>query len=380
VENIIAPTLMAHAFNDWNVVPEHSVRILEALEAQGTPVQSYFHQGGHGGAPPLEMSNRWFTRYLYGVPNGVEDDPKAWIAREGESRFEPTPYDAYPNPAAESVTLLAQLGGNSTGGLTSLTLPDAGSETLVDAGSTACNAGQLATEVSDHRLLYVTPELSAPVHLSGTPEVTVRLSSSKPAANLSVALVRLPWTGGTGCTSSTRFTSTSIITRGWADPQNHSSLTDGQPLVPGQFYDVTFALQPDDQVIPEGSRIGLMIYSTDNEFTLRPEPGTTLTVDLAETSLELPVVGGPLAMPVCAEADDRDTVVVGGIDSGVPNHQLAGLCTINDHILDGEPWSNHGQFVRHVTEVGHELVAAGVITHRDRAAIIRSAARSSVGQ
>ena len=35
-----------------------------------------------------------------------------------------------------------------------------------------------------------------------------------------------------------------------------------------------------------------MIFSSDPEFTLQPEPGTVLTVDLAHTSLELPIVGG----------------------------------------------------------------------------------------
>ena len=71
VKNIKAAVLMAHAFNDWNVVPEHSVRIYEALKGR-VPLRAYFHQGGHGGAPPLEMMNKWFTRYLYGVENGVE--------------------------------------------------------------------------------------------------------------------------------------------------------------------------------------------------------------------------------------------------------------------------------------------------------------------
>jgi nitronate monooxygenase len=37
-----------------------------------------------------------------------------------------------------------------------------------------------------------------------------------------------------------------------------------------------------------------MIFSSDREFTLWPEPGTKLTVDLDATSLELPVVGSPL--------------------------------------------------------------------------------------
>ena len=87
-----------------------------------------------------------------------------------------------------------------------------------------------------------------------------------------------------------------IITRGWADPQNHASLTESEPLVPGQFYEVTFDLQPDDQIISKGQQIGLMIFSSDRDFTLWPTPGTELTVDLDATSLVLPVVGGAEAV------------------------------------------------------------------------------------
>lgn len=51
-----------------------------------------------------------------------------------------------------------------------------------------------------------------------------------------------------------------------------------------------------------------------------------------------------------------------------------------DHILDGEPWSNHGLFTDLVTEVSGELLAAGVIDHTERAALIRAAAMSRVGR
>jgi X-Pro dipeptidyl-peptidase len=54
-------------------------------------------------------------------------------------------------------------------------------------------------------------------------------------------------------------------------------------------------LQPDDQIIPAGKRIGLMIFSSDRDFTLWPRPGTELTIDLGRTSLRLPVVGGQSA-------------------------------------------------------------------------------------
>jgi X-Pro dipeptidyl-peptidase len=88
----------------------------------------------------------------------------------------------------------------------------------------------------------------------------------------------------------------SLITRGWADPQNHGSLTHGEPLVPGRSYTVAFDLQPDDQVIAPGWRLALMIFSSDRDFTLWPEPGTELTVDLDATTLELPVIGGTAAL------------------------------------------------------------------------------------
>jgi X-Pro dipeptidyl-peptidase len=194
-----------------------------------------------------------------------------------------------------------------------------------------------------------------------------------------VWLVTLPWTGSAPCTGSATPTA-NLVTRGWADPQNHRSLTSGEPLAPDRFYDVTFPLQPDDQVIPVGRQLGLMVFSSDREFTLRPQPGTELTVDLAGTSLELPVVGGPLALGICADPDARETVVVGGVDSGVANAELAGTCTINDHILDTEPWDRHGQFMSHVNDVTSQLRAAGVISGRERGAIVSAAARSRVGR
>ena len=142
-------------------------------------------------------------------------------------------------------------------------------------------------ENTNHRLLYVSPILTKDLHISGTTKVTVKLSSSKPAANLSVWLVSLPWTEG----RNTKITD-NIITRGWADPQNYRSIRKSEPLIPGKFYSVSFNLMPDDQIIPKGQQIGLMIFSSDKEFTVWPKPGTKLTVDLNGTLLTLPVVGG----------------------------------------------------------------------------------------
>jgi len=288
LDGIHAATLLAHGLNDWNVMPEHSIRVYEALRRRGVPTALYLHRGGHGGPPPLELMNRWFTRWLYGVKNGIEDGPSAWIVPEGGDRDNPMPWPAYPAPGAVDVTLHPMAGGVRTGGLTLGASGSQGTESLTDNFS--FSGAELArAEWTEHRLLYATPVLTDSVRISGTPRVTVRLSSSAPAANLTVWLVTLPYTEGTRRAPNPY---ESLITRGWADPQNHDSLEHGEPLVPGQFYDLTFELQPDQQVVPKGKRIGLMIFSSDREFTLRPDPGTRLTVDLDGTSLVLPVVGG----------------------------------------------------------------------------------------
>ena len=204
------------------------------------------------------------------------------------------------------------------------------------------------------------------------------MAASKAAANLSVWLVALPFTPSVTCTSTTINTS-HVVTRGWADPQNRGALTGGAPLVPGEFVDVTFNLQPTDKVVLEGQRLGLMVFSSDRLFTLRPQPGTEVTVDLASTSLQLPVVGGRLALGICPNPDGRATVVVGTVDSGVPNRALAGTCTISDHILDDEVWPNRSAFVANLTMLADELLAAGVVNAAERTAIISAGATSSVG-
>lgn len=283
-EPMKAALLMAHAFNDWNVMPEHSVRIYEAAKAKGLPAQIYFHQGGHGGPPPVKQMNRWFTRYLHGVENNVEKDPKSWVVREEADRESPESYPDYPHPQASAVKLSPTKGGVKTGALKQAAEPDQGYETLIDNFSFS-GAVLAKAEWTQHRLLYATPKLIEPLHLSGTARISIRVASSKPAANLSVWLVSLPWTGSDRITDD-------VITRGWADPQNSKSLSESQPLEPGRFYDLTFDLQPDDHIVKPGEQIGLMIFSSDRDFTLWPEPGTELTVDLDATTLTLPVVGG----------------------------------------------------------------------------------------
>ncbi|MEQ9570018.1 MAG: Xaa-Pro dipeptidyl-peptidase, partial [Longimicrobiales bacterium] len=287
LDGIEAATLFAHGLNDWNVMPEHSVHIFQTLKERGVPTQLYLHQGGHGGPPPFEMRNRWFTRFLYDVENGVEDDPRAFVVREGVGRDQPTAYADFPHPDAAVVTLRPTPGGAARGGL----VPGGGGsgvESFIDDVRFA-GAALAAAPESEHRLVYATAPLVEAVHLSGTPRVRLRVASSAPAANLTVWLVSLPWVEGGDLNAN-------LINRGWADPQNRNDPSSSAPLSPGEFVELEFDLQPDDQIIPAGQRIGLMVFASDREFTLWADPGTELTLDLEGAALDLPVVGGEAAL------------------------------------------------------------------------------------
>jgi X-Pro dipeptidyl-peptidase len=291
-----AALLMSHGFNDWNVMPEHSYRIYAKAKEMGLSTQVYYHQNGHGGPPPMKMMNRWFTHYLHGVENDVENDNEAWIVRERDKVSEPTAYADYPNPEASDVTLYPSEGAPMAGGL-GFTKSAAKQETLVDNYSFKAEA-LAAAEQTEHRLIYVSPTLKEDVHISGVARVKVRMAANKAAVNLSVYLVSLPWEDGrrTAITDN-------LITRGWADPQNakSGSLRKSEPLVDGEFVTVSFELNPDDQIVRKGQQIGLMIMSSDKEFTLWPKPGAELTVELSETEVTIPVVGGMEALKKAME-------------------------------------------------------------------------------
>ena len=87
-----------------------------------------------------------------------------------------------------------------------------------------------------------------------------------------------------------------ILTRGWIDPVNRRSDWADSPIRPDRSYPMAVDMQPKDSVVPAGNRLALMVLSSDRDFTIRPAAGTRMTLDLARSSLALPVVGGAAAL------------------------------------------------------------------------------------
>ncbi|MFD4833111.1 OmpL47-type beta-barrel domain-containing protein [Streptomyces uncialis] len=92
------------------------------------------------------------------------------------------------------------------------------------------------------------------------------------------------------------------------------------------------------------------------------------------------VPGGGVPGPACAEHDERLTVAVGTVDTGVPNRVTDNRCRINEMIEDERQWSSHALFLKHVKAVTDRLRAAGAIDQREYNKINRAAKQSGIGK
>ncbi|MEV5320361.1 family 16 glycoside hydrolase [Streptomyces sp. NPDC052687] len=92
------------------------------------------------------------------------------------------------------------------------------------------------------------------------------------------------------------------------------------------------------------------------------------------------VVPGQVPAPPCPEYDERLTVIVGTVDSGVPNRVTDNRCRINELIEDEKEWSSHALFLKHVKTVLDRLLREGVVDQREYNAIQRAARQSGIGR
>jgi X-Pro dipeptidyl-peptidase len=279
-----ASVFVVHGLEDYNVMPRAYGSWWAQLERYNVPRKIWLHRGGHGGpGAPSDYQrtlNRWMDYWLFGVKNGVMAEPRADIQRP-DGTYEK--YADWPVPGSRNTTLkLSSPNATDPGGLARS--GGGPRQSFVDSGRT------LDTDVSllpnpdtanPNRLAYLSAPLAGNAHLSGTPKVSLRASvDNRYAANLTAVLVDYAPDG-----------KATMVTRGWTDVQNRNGVDRSTPIVQGREYTFDWPLEPDDYVFPAGHRIGLVIVSTDMHFTLRPLPGTQLTVNPGKSSVSLPVVG-----------------------------------------------------------------------------------------
>jgi X-Pro dipeptidyl-peptidase len=287
--NVEASVLLVHTLRDYTQNPRQLAVYADALRRHDVPHRMWVGQGDHGAVPNLrdtyadewrELLLDWFDYWVADDSNDVMDGPTAVVETpDGELAGEA----AWPSPRGESVSFRARPGDPfGTLGLDGPT--SAITERFTDDSSVSPST-LAGNEATANRLVYRTDPLDGPVRVSGTMTPRVRVSVDSKAALLSAALVEYDSDG-----------SGRIVSRGWMNLLNRDSRRESEPLVPGERYDVSFEANPTDHVFPAGSRLGVMLYSTDVGFTKRPRSSPELTFHLADTTFAVPVVGGTDAL------------------------------------------------------------------------------------
>jgi X-Pro dipeptidyl-peptidase len=324
VGNVSTSVFAVHGLQDDNVKTDDFAKWWDELSAREVPRKIWLTGTGHvegfdfRRAEWVGTIHRWFDYWLQGYPNGIMDEPMADV-EVGPDVWET--YNNWPVPGTEDVNVWLRPG--EAAGTLALT-PEPGkpqTRSFTDnpnQGETTAISNPETPSAS--KLAFLSQPLAQDLRVSGAPRITVRASSNLDTAYLGAILVdygtktRISRTNN-GITTGTvedcwgassasddacylqvskrlQTSSQWRVARGILDGQNRSSFAVAEPLVPGEEYDFTFRLYPNDYEFSAGSRIGVILVGSYPSFSVPLSTRPTLTVDVKQTRIVLPVVGG----------------------------------------------------------------------------------------
>lgn len=283
--NVRVPVLVTHGWQDYNVKQSEGLDFYMALTHVPFKIL-YMWQGPHGIPSTKDydtLLTRFFARTLKGVRNGVDREPPVHtVGRTGTTAdAAPRIEKAWPPAGTRSVTL--ELGRGPSGGVLA---PRAGGDTatLADHGTnTEERALQEGVTSEDGWLFYETAPLKSAVRMAGSAYLDPTITDDSDHGQLSPTLVDVAPDG-----------SAVPISRGHLNLQYRNGLEVAEHMPTGTPLSVRVRLSPQDQTVPAGHRIGVIVSGSNVVWAVPDLPGFTLGVLSGASKLVLPVVGGRL--------------------------------------------------------------------------------------
>jgi X-Pro dipeptidyl-peptidase len=341
-DNVRASVFVTHGFQDDNVRFNHATTWWDALEARGVPRKMWLTRTGH--EDPFDFRrvewvdtiHRWFDHWLHGLDNGIMSEPKVDI-ETAKDTWETAADWPIPSSVPTDVYLqgvdaasAGRLGGSSGGATDTLTWTDAAqSETTMVNNPTGPQV---------NRRVFLSPVLTKPLRLSGTPVIDIHASLSTAQSNLGAILVdygpstqvsrqsdgivdatpetRTCWgessANDSACYKEVTKLTTDVtqwrVSKGILDSLNRASLLDPTPLDPNVKGRFTFPTFPNDVVIAAGHQLGIILVANYTGFiSVAGTTGSVITLDTRLSKVRLPIAGG-YAAAVDAGALARENV------------------------------------------------------------------------
>ncbi|WP_338201099.1 Xaa-Pro dipeptidyl-peptidase [Lactobacillus rizhaonensis] len=323
--NIKCSWISVHGLNDWNVKPKNVYKIWQKVKNLPVEHHLFLHQGPHYNMNNLvsidftDLMNLWLVHELLGIENNayqqwptvlVQDNLNAdnWHEEQdwsNDSGRETVYFPANDNGLAKDTSSEKEVSFTDVGG------------TEFKKAKISENDWQYQFICGNKKwaqasLRFTTDEFIHPVTIVGRPEIRMRVASSLNRGQISVALVemgerkrltttpRILMPGGQELGfhfqldslqefMPDKLTHAKLITKAHMNLQNYANMKKPSSIKAGEFYDLQFKLQPTYYTMPVGSKLCLIIYSTDQGMTKRPLENTNYTIDLSETAIKFSI-------------------------------------------------------------------------------------------
>lgn len=313
--------ISVHGLNDWNVKPKNVYKLWQKISNLPVKTHLFLHQGPHYYMNDLasidftDLMNMWFVHELLGIDNNAYNQWPTVLIQDNLKA----------DDWHEEIDWSSDLGHKVNYYLTKkheLTQDKASKETMSfeDIGGKKFKKAKISWQKwqydficgkkkwAKNSLRFETDAFAHPITIVGRPKVTVRVSGSLPKGQLSVALVEvgerqrltpipkflmpngqeLGYHFGTETLKEfvpDTATAAKLITKAHMNLQNYADMKKPAKIEAGEFVDLTFKLQPTYYQVPAGSKLALIIYSTDMGMTKRPLEHETYTVDLSKSKI-----------------------------------------------------------------------------------------------
>ena len=305
-DKVKAEVVFTHGSQDWNVKPLHVYNMFRALPPH-IKKHLFFHNGAH------VYMNNWQSIDFRESINALLSNKLLGY----ESDFELPAVIWQDNSQAQNWLTLEDFGGQEQKlqlqlGQNCQSIKNQYPEE--DYNRFAKNYQSFKTELFEGKVNQITLDwtLEKDLFLNGASQLNLRLKSSTDKGLLSAQLLDfgpakrlapIPTPIEPRVMDNGRYymldnlvelphteTPHRVITKGFINLQNRTNLLTVEEVTPGQWLEFSFELQPTIYKMKKGDQLRLVLYTTDFEHTVRDKTDYQLTVDLEQSSLDLPTM------------------------------------------------------------------------------------------
>ncbi len=324
VENIKCDVVMVHGLNDWNVKPRNVYNLYRELEKLPVTKKLFLHQGQHiyinnfQSIDFTDMMNIWLSNKLYGVENHADELLPDVCVQDNSTESTWHAFDGWhtENPQTHHYQFEKEKLVKHSVDTTTESFNDQLPSADFDRYKKDWNhwrADLLSDQpniLNKNRLIFKTDKLDNDLYLQGCPHVKLNVSSSTNKGMLSFMLVDFGNEKRLGEVPTTldlkaldagyqwrtddlkefkhsKKTPWKMITKGHINLQNRETPWKTDDLQPNTFYELEIDLQPMFYHLLKEHQLGLVVYSTDMEMTVRGNEDITYSLQLQNCKLDV---------------------------------------------------------------------------------------------